>query len=352
MRLILLFICCFVQTVFPMYKAEAQLVANPPSMADAWKLQAQVVDEPGWCLWGASPIMDEQGNFYLFIARWPDTFDFNIGWRKYSEIALYKASKPTGPFTYIQTVLKGNGKGWDGYGMHNPCIKRVGKKWVLFYIANDWKGGLSKHGPNQRIGMAIANEISGPWKKAGKDGMMLAPGGWCTGSGCGVNNPAFLQGPDGKFLLYFKAMPGKDRSRLSMGVAISNKLEGPYVIQPDPVTNNTRNIEDGTTFLWKDSICLITTDNHGIIERGGGLLWTSADGIHFGTPRLAFHPLRSYLPNGVPSGARFIYGNETKFERPQVLMLGGELRFLFMPSGTSLDGDAGTDVHLLYLQLK
>jgi hypothetical protein len=329
-------------------RVEGQVNDSWPVLADGWKVQTQVVDEPGWCLWGASPAMDKKGNCYLFISRWPDTVSSNIGWRKYSEIALYRASKPSGPYTYVKTILKGNGTGWDAYGMHNPCIKRIGKKWVLCFIANDWKGGLDKHGPNQRIGMVTANKITGPWKKAGSDGMILRPEKWCAGSACGVNNPAFVKGADGNYYLYFKAMPGNDRSRLSMGLAISKRLEGPYIMQAEPVTNNKTAIEDGTAFLWKDSICLITTDNHGIIERGGGLLWTSADGLHFGAPRLAFHPLRMYLPQGVPPGARFIYGNETKFERPQVLMIEGEPKYLFMPSGTSLDGDAGTDVHLLY----
>lgn len=138
-----------------------------------------------------------------------------------------------------------------------------------------------------------------------------------------------------------------------MGVAIADKLEGPYAIQPEPITANDKVIEDGTAFQWDDKICLITTDNHGMIERGGGLLWVSKDGIDFQEkPLHAFHPLRSYLKDGVPNEAQFHYGRETKFERPQMLTIKGKPAFLFLPSGTSLDGDSGTDVHLLHLKPK
>lgn len=133
-----------------------------------------------------------------------------------------------------------------------------------------------------------------------------------------------------------------------MGVAVAERLEGPYEIHDSPITANDRTIEDGTAFLWGEKICLVTTDNHGIIERGGGLLWVSEDGLRFREePLHAFHPLRSYLKDGVSKGARMHYGRETKFERPQMLTTNGEPFCMFLPSGTSLDGDSGTDVHLL-----
>jgi hypothetical protein len=148
-------------------------------------------------------------------------------------------------------------------------------------------------------------------------------------------------------MIYFKARP-TEGGYPRMGVAVADQLEGPYVIQDKPITANDRVIEDGTAFQWGDKICLITTDNHGMIERGGGLLWVSDDGIHFESkPRHAFHPLRSYLKDGVPKTARMIYGKETKFERPQMLTINNQPAYLYLPSGTSLDGDEGTDVHLL-----
>lgn len=328
--------------------------AAPPrnGFADAWEVVTQVVDTPGWHLWGASPVVDDTGRVNLLIARWPAQVGWEPGWRKHSEIALYRSDRPEGPFTYQAMILQGDGTGWDAVGMHNPCVARVGKQYVLFHIANSWVGGLKRHGPNQRIGLRLADSLEGPWRKGPNDGLALAPGTWCTDSACGVNNPAFVRAPDGRYLLYFKAMPGPDRNKgVRMGVAVAETLAGPYVIHPEPITANNRTIEDGTAFLWGDKICLITTDNHGIVERGGGLLWTSDDGIHFAAePLHAFHPLRRYLPEGVPERARMHYGRETKFERPQMLTRDDRPAFLYLPSGTSLDGDAGTDVHLLRLK--
>lgn len=322
-------------------------IAAPPTLADAWEVVPRVVDTPDWHLWGSSPVLDEEGEIQLFVARWPADVAWEPGWRRHSEIARYRAAKPEGPFEFIGTVLEPGGEGWEAGGVHNPCVRKVGDRYAMFYISNDWNGGLAKHGPNQRIGLRVAKSLDGPWRKVTPDGMILQPGNWCAGSGCGVNNPAFVHAPDGRFLLYFKARPGK-QGGVRMGVAVAERLEGPYVIQTSPITANDRTIEDGTAFLWGDKICLITTDNHGIIERGGGLLWVSDDGLRFREkPLHAFHPLRSYLKDGVPKGARMHYGGETKFERPQMLTIDGKPSCMFLPSGTSLDGDSGTDVHLL-----
>ncbi len=320
------------------------------SLADRWELVGQILTEPGWHLWGASPIQDDKGRVHLFVARWPVSVGWQLGWRQHSEIAHYVADKPEGPFRFVETVLKGDGAGWDAVGMHNPCIRRARGRYVLFHIANSWEGGRPKHGPNQRIGLRVAESLAGPWRKVANDGLALAPGNWCAGSGCGVNNPAFIEAPDGRLLLYFKSKPGPT-GHVRMGVAVAEELEGPWVIQDEPITSNDRAIEDGTAFLWNEKICLLTTDNHGIIERGGGLLWTSTDGRHFdGKPLHGFHPLRVHLQGKVPPQAKFHYGRETKFERPQILMQKGKPAWLYAPSGTALNGEDGTGVFLLRMK--
>lgn len=43
------------------------------------------------------------------------------------------------------------------------CAEVSGMLDALTCIANDGKG---KHGPNQRIGIRLADEITGPWKPA------------------------------------------------------------------------------------------------------------------------------------------------------------------------------------------
>jgi hypothetical protein len=53
-----------------------------------------------------------------------------------------------------------------------------------------------------------------------------------------------------------------------IGAMVAERLEGPYVIRSSPVTANDRAIEDGYAFVWRDEVCLLTTDNHGDSRRG------------------------------------------------------------------------------------
>ena len=72
---------------------------------------------------------------------------------------------------------------------------------------------------------------------------------WSHGSLVGVNNPALLAHPDGRFFLYYKAMQEGDVRR--MGVAIADKLEGPYIFQKNFLTSNSEEIEDGYAIAEK-----------------------------------------------------------------------------------------------------
>ena len=104
----------------------------------------------------------------------------------------------------------------------------------------------------------------------------------------GVHNPAFFQHPDGGFFLYFKS------AEADMGLAVAEQAEGPYIQLPFPVTANQRRIEDGYAFLYEGKIALLTKNNHGILEEGGGLIWTSSDGIHFNDYRQGFKRISQF----------------------------------------------------------
>ncbi len=327
-------------------------VEQPEALADGWEFLGEAINEPGWDVWGSSPVRTKDGRVHLFVARWPGEYPFKSAWRVYSQIARYTADSPEGPFTFQEVVLKGDGQGWDAQGYHNPNIQKVDDQFVLTCIANDGKG---RHGPNQRIGIWVADQVEGPWSPANGDPEkpMLAPPEdpaiWCHKSRVGVSNPALLRMPNGSFHLYFKAVNPANH-RMSMGVAIADKIEGPYVMRKDPITSNDRSIEDGYAFIWRSQVCLMTTDNHGMLEKGGGLLWVSKDGISFGEkPFLGFHNLREfYLKGNVPKSAKKHYNQYVKFERPQILMSeDGEPEYLYCPSGAALDGSDGTNAYVL-----
>lgn len=337
------------------------ITAIPTAMSDHWEFIGEAINEPGYDVWGGSPIRDKQGRIHLFAARWPSGTPFKIAWRYNSEIAHYVSDKPEGPFQFVDLVRKGKGNHkWNAAGFHNPNIRKIDDTYVLVFIAND---GSPKHGPTQRIGMLTSKNLNGPWTEVPSENTpLLSPPTdrriWCYNSGLGVNNPSIIQHPNGKYLLYFKAMAGPkgSRAKVSMGLAISNKLEGPYVIQPRPITTNEVRIEDGYAFLWRHKICLMTTDNHGIIEKGGGLLWVSEDGLSFQSePLSGFHNYQDYYLKGhFPKEATIRYGGKKmKFERPQLLLnADNEPDYLYCPSGVALDGSDGTNLYVLKYKSK
>ena len=343
---------CLILVFLSNMKIFAQPVDLSKGTADLWEYIGVAVSDPGYHVWGSSPVHGDDGKVHIFAARWPDSINVVPGWKTHSEIAHYVADQPEGPFTFSDLVLAPTGKRtWDKMGIHNPNIKRVKDKYVLTFISND---GLEHMPGNQRIGMATSRSLYGPWEKVGRDGMILQPPSnldyWNYNPGNGVNNPAFLPHPNGGYYLYFKSAY---KGVSTMGLAIAENLEGPYVQMPFPITNNNSVIEDGYIFYYDNKFYLMTTDNHGMIENGGGLLWSSDDGINFGSPMQAFHQIKEYFPGKkLPENRTVHYGTrESKFERPQLLLdETGCPTYLYVPSGSNLSGGKRTECHVLKLK--
>lgn len=311
------------------------------------------IQDDDYTIWGCAPIQGEDGKIHLYAARWPEK-NVDPAWRKSSEIAHYVADRPEGPFTFSDVAIKGTGEDtWDKYAPHNPEIKKVGDRYVLLYIGNtDYH--QPPHPSNQSIGMAIADSPYGPWKKVGRDGQILNandPTKWNYQSRNGAVNPAFLPYNE-KFYLYFKST---GKSGLQYGLAIADKLEGPYVITDRPVTANNGTLEDGTVFYYEDRIYLLTTDNHGHNTgiRGGGTLWKSTDGVTFDIKDAAigYDRIPAYYPDYDPDTVVKIYGPDPKLERPKILMLDGRPAYLYAPGGWNVFGGDRTVCHVLKINL-
>lgn len=307
------------------------------SWADRLEYVDVAVEEPGYHVWGSSPVIGPEGKTHLFVARWPISSTFN-GWFTHSEIARYVSNSPEGPYKFQEVVAKGSDKEtWDYGALHNPNIQKVGERYVLSFIANAG-GGKKQRIASQRIGMMISDHPAGPWKKIGKDGMVLAPPQdpkiWSYQSTVGVNNPALFAHPDGRFFLYYKAMRKGDVRR--MGVAIADQIEGPYVFYPKPLTSNKSEIEDGYAFYENGEVYLLTTHN----KAGTGYLWSSKDGVNFGEPILGYDNMLSYLGKQKLNASKVLRGK--KFERPQVLLQDGHPTHLFVASGANWNGGKGS----------
>ena len=319
--------------------------AEAQTFADQWEFVGVAVEEPGYVIWGTSPIIGPGGKTHLFVARWTGT-TVEPGWRTHGEIAHYIGDSPEGPFHFSDVALgPSNTDSWDHVSVHNPTIHQVGDQYVLLYIGND-NGHQPPHPANQNIGMAISKSLYGPWKKVGKDGKILSPPDdpkyWNYRSKSGVTNPAFLENPGGGFFLYFKSVGGK------MGLAVAEQLEGPYVQMPFPVTRNDQAIEDGYAFMYNNKFCLLTTDNHGLIEKGGGILWKSDDGIHFNDKEQGFYIAEKYLgAEKLKNAVNYYAGNIIKFERPQLLLIHGRPAYLYAASGYNFFGGSSPVSYVL-----
>lgn len=341
--------------VFEAGNAQEKFLQMPLSfIARNLEYKGVAVQDDNYTFWGCAPIQDQDGKTHLFVARWQEK-NVNPAWRKSSEIAHYVSDSPEGPFVFSDIALKGTGKDtWDKYAPHNPEIKKVGKQYVLLYIANtDYH--QPPRGGNQRIGMAIAKSPYGPWKKVGKDGMVLNadnPIKWNFKSNMGVANPTFME-VNGKYYLYFKTKTTE--GILKYGLAIADKLKGPYNIQDKPVTSNKGTLEDGTVFTYQDYIYLLTTDNHGqntgIV--GGGTLWKSKDGLTFNLEdaTIGYDLLTTYYREYDPQKVVKIYGPDPKLERPKILMINNKPAYLYAPSGWNIYGGQRTIGHVLKINM-
>lgn len=315
------------------------------------ELKGIAIEDENWQIWGCSPIFGPSGKIHLFVARWPQETGHE-GWYTDSQIAHYIGETPEGPFKFHEVVLEGTLEDtWDKFAPHNPTIHKVGNNYALFYIANT---GSHLRPQNQRIGLVVSKSLYGPWEKAGIDGLILSPpqdsSFYNYNSSNGVVNPSFLQISDNEYLLYFKSndMRKKDSWKPMMGLAISKALAGPYLPLKYPITNNDKIIEDGYAFKYGNKIYLVTTDNHGMLEKGGGLIWESEDGKNFSNPKQAFRRLEFYFNGRLPVQSKLTKGKAgNKFERPQILIIEGVPKYLYAPSGTNINGGDASVCYVL-----
>lgn len=169
-----------------------------------------------------------------------------------------------------------------------------------------------------------------------------------------VVNPSLLR-VRGKYHLYFKTT-GPVRGTTLYGLAVSDRLEGPYVMREQPITSEGVTIEDGSAFEWQGKVCLLTTDNHGLVTgiRGGGALWVSDDGINFRPEwtRVGYDRLPRYYAGYEEGRVTRIYGGDPKCERPQVLMKDGRPAYLYCAAGWNVLGGPRTVSLVLRVDLK
>jgi hypothetical protein len=289
-----------------------------------------------WYVWGTSPIDGPEGKVHIFFSRWPANYRMS-GWIHQSQIAHAVADRPEGPYEFVETVFAPRGEGfWDATTCHNPHIQKVDNKYCLFYIGNSNKKTNTK-----RIGLAIADSLYGPWKRPDKP--LLEPGSEEAWDNHCTSNPAFVMHPNGQYWLYYKSWNSSDyynskhptvRGNRKYGLAIADKLEGPYKkYENNPVIDysyrgENRQVEDAYVYYENGKFKMISRDM-GIFSHSVGLYHESEDGIHWSEPKIAFLEVDNYIKQPPKPKHLSKYG---RFERPQLLMRNGKPAYLFLAS--------------------
>jgi len=306
------------------------------NFAKRLKPVGRILELEGYYVWGTSPIVATDGKIHVFFSRW-DAKKGMGGWISSSEIAHAVAEKPEGPYTDIDTILAPRGEGFfDGTTCHNPHIQFVDGKYCLFYIGNS-----NKKTDTKRIGLATADSLNGPWKRPDKP--LLEAGVSGTWDDHCTSNPAFLKHPNGQYWLYYKSWNTEEyehpvnpaiRGNRKYGLAIADKLEGPYIkYAGNPIIDysklgNNRQLEDSNVFIENGRVYMIARDM-GRFDHEVGIILESADGIHWSEPKISYFGYSHYLEQAPAPPHLKKYG---RFERPQILMQNGKPTHLFVAS--------------------
>ena len=198
-------------------------------------------------IWGGSLVKGEDGLYHMFYSRW----DKKIGWEwvNYSEIAHATSTSPFGPFTFKDVALpmRAHSK-WDGTTTHNPTIHKIKGKYYLYYMGNtgDLKIVSSPgkprlnwvHRNNQRIGVAVADNPNGPWKRFDKPVLDIT-NDKNAHDALMTSNPSVCEMADGKILMVYKAVGLKNKlpggGPVVHMVAIADSPTGEFKKFPNPV---------------------------------------------------------------------------------------------------------------------
>jgi hypothetical protein len=300
-------------------------------------------------IWCSSPIWDDDGKVHLFYSRWKKEKGMS-GWIRGSEIAHAVADHPDAPFIDLGVVLCPREGCWDSTTCHNPLIQKVGDIYYLFYMGNS--NGKTD---TKRIGIATSKSLDGPWERPDNPALMPGTeGAWddhCT------TNPAFVEGHDGKYWLFYKSWntaeyqsaSGAVRGNRKYGLAKADHPLGPYTkVSDNPVIDfsrrpNNAQLEDA--FVWNEAgtYYMIARDM-GFYNHEYGLLLSSTDGILWSEPQISYLDMKNYMQENDPPAHLKRFG---RLERPMLLLDKdtGIPRYLF---GATQGGAADTSTTFVF----
>ena len=300
--------------------------------------ETAVLEENGYFVWGASAVKGDDGLFHLIYSRWRKEHSFNA-WATHSEVAHAVSANLLGPYKFRNAALPARDSSYcDGTTTHNPSIHKFGNKYYLYYTGNTGyrkchKGALNMvHRNNQRIGVAVTDDLNGTWKRFDKPLIDIssddnAPDALCT------NNPAITQMPNGKFLMIYKCV-GKKRGLPFGGpvahlAAFSDSPTGPFIKNLTPLfTSDKSDFPAEDPYIWTqgDKVYAIVKDIKGVFTGTGGYslaLFETTDGLNWKTAE------NSLVTERLIKWDDGITQKVANLERPQLYQEDGEPKAIF-----------------------
>lgn len=257
----------------------------------------------GYWVWCGSVVKGEDQRYHMFASRWKKPHPVQPSWLFSSEIVRAVSDTPEGPYHFAEVVFERRGPAyWDGMATHNPYICKVDDKYVLYYVGVTYplkaEGEKEQYEPlsashivacgNQRIGVAVADSVFGPWKRFDEPRITTRSAYFDNFM---VTNPAPIIKQNGEALVVYKSRaykPGINNSvpfgGMEMGVAVANHYEDKHrTVSMTPLFDRgLYNLED--PFIWKEQsgeYKMIAKDMIGTAcgEKRGGIIASSNDGF-------------------------------------------------------------------------
>jgi hypothetical protein len=300
--------------------------------------------------WGAGMVRARDGGCHLFYSRWPRELGFEA-WVTHSEIAHALSNEPTGPFEYVDVALPKRGaEYWDGLCTHNPTIHEFDGKFYLYYMGNTGDGRLMKglnwtHRNNQRIGVAVAEDLNGTWERSERPLIDVSTDEDAPDALL-VSNPTVCCRPDQTYVLIYKCVgtqnPMPFGGPVAHMVATSTSPTGPFVKRADPIfTREDSEFPAEDPFAWSQDgrFWAIVKDMHGAFTKSSHslALFQSSDALQW---RTVEHPLVT-----IPTVEWQVGGIQEleRLERPQLWLDDGVPAVLFC---AAKNGDETFNVHI------
>jgi arylsulfatase A-like enzyme len=303
--------------------------------------------EPGWYTWCNDIIRGDDGLYHLFYVRWPKEHGF-YAWLTHSEIARAVSRHPTGPYSFAEVLIPSRGEhGWNQITAHNAKIFRANGRYYLYFIGTNDSGrgftepdlaATAKRGGGHPYWAVLRNNqrtgVAVADRLEGPWEVLPQPVIEPAGPISTVTvNPAVWQADENAFMMVIKG--DYPPIRVAQGIGVTNSPEGPFrMLEPLAFARYSEDVS-----VWRDDrrglIYGILHDNNGfgVIASRDGLDWRDA---------------RHYRAIGkrVPL-AKGGFLNPTRFERPMVFTEGGVPLVL----GAAAQFNRGEDAYIVLIPL-